>query len=155
MIGDLMRASLVLVFFFVFITACTDTRTRVVDRPDTTPMTLPEWGYQISFIVTSNGGEPDPPVAFDCNVVRLESGAAATYCGFPIYVTEDGFSFDTAPYRVTSWFYGPMVIDVDGAGDAEGADIDVRADFADVDTWEPVGLAYTLRYEIAHVGVIE
>ena len=160
MISDLIKVAGVLLLFFVFITimgcaSFTDTRTRVVDRPDETPMVLPEWGYNISFVRTWNDDDPDEPAETECTVVRNESGASGDYCGYLIYVTENGFSFDSAPYRAVSWFYGPVIVDVDGAGDATGAEITTHVEFADFETWEPWGLAYDLRYDIVHVGVIE
>jgi len=132
-----------------------ETRTRIEDRPDTTPMELPEWGWTISFTKTLNDGDPMEPEQIDCTIVSNESGAAADYCGYNIYVTQDAFSFDTRPYRAVSWYYGPIVVDVTGAGDVEGAEIDVRVDYADSQTWEPIGLAYKVHYKIEHLKEID
>jgi len=132
-----------------------ETRTRIEDRPDTAPMELPEWGWTISFVKTVNDGEPMEPAELDCTVIVNESGGAADYCGFPVWVSQDAFSFDSRPYRALAFYYGPIIVDIDGAGDADGAVIEIRADYADSETWEPFGLAYTVRYVIEHIGEIE
>jgi hypothetical protein len=47
-----------------------------------------------------------------------------------------------------------MIVQVDGAGDAEGAEIHVEAQYADI-AWEPFGLAYEFDMETVHVSEVE
>jgi len=97
-----------------------------------------EWG---------DGLEQDQEgIEFDCYLRQHENGAAIDYCGFTAYVFGDAFSFDVRPYKVFSWYYGEMIIQISGAGDLEGSSMVVVAEQPDGD------MIYRLEYEVTHVG---
>lgn len=120
---------------------------KVVDRPDVAPMELPEVGWTVTFVLTSEdsaGGEHvQEPVAFDCFLKVSASGTSGDYCGFNIDVSGDAFSFTLRdPYYLYSWYYGWVEVTVEGAGDAQGAELSVRGDYA--------GGWYKLSYVLTH-----
>lgn len=147
------RHLLTLVALFALAGCAPETRTREVDRPDVAPMELPAIGWHTSYTVEDGGG-PEEPVEFDCYVTQHESGAAIDYCGFLGANWQDGFSFDVKPWRAENWYWGRLIIEVSGSGNALGSEITVEADQAD-EAWEKIADAYTLHYSITHLGEIE
>jgi hypothetical protein len=79
-------------------------------------MALPSGGYNIEYdlVDVTDGAEIIyyEDVEFTCAVTSFASGQSGGYCGFPIEVSADAFSFDTQENGGT---------DTDGAGDADGA----------------------------------
>ena len=131
-----------------------ETRTKTVDRPDGTPMDLPEWGWNIRYsgsMEDSNGDSLEIPEEESfCWIRRHKSGAALDYCGFTAWVTGDAFSFDGLPYLQASW-YGTYEITVSGAGDADGASLHIEGRDAN----DSNSYSYTIDYEVEHVSEFE
>ena len=126
------------------------TDVKKVDRPDETPMVLPEVGWTGSFVgeyTDSEGGEDTlESDSLSCAIKQHEFGAAADYCGFVIWVLSDHFLFTTKPYLSFSFFSGDVQMTIAGQGSAEGSTLSIHGErFSDGFTWD-------IDYEVVHSG---